>query len=237
MLRKLPAILLAAAWFVPAAPPPKPVRVEVVTGGHDHDAEFYTLFLKRPDLSVNINPHPNAYTGDLRGSTDVLVLYDMVQASALDAVRRKNLRDFLESGKGLVVLHHAIADYADWPWWYEQVVGGRYLLKPDGNQPASTFRHDQDMYVERVAGHPITRGLGPIHVRDETYKGVWISPGVTVLLRTTNPNADGPVAWISPYARSRVVYIGLGHDRQTLITPAYLDLIHRAILWTAGRLD
>jgi type 1 glutamine amidotransferase len=215
----------------------KPVRTELVTGGHDHDPDFYSVFLGRPDLAVDVNPHPDAFTGDMRKNVDVLVLYDMVQASSLDAARRKNLQDFVESGKGLVVLHHAIADYNDWPWWGDEVVGGKYLLKAEGTRPGSTYKHDEDMYVEAVTEHAVTRGLGPLHVRDETYKGMWISPEVKVLLRTGNPTSDGPVAWISPYRKSRVIYIELGHDHLTHNNPDYRELVHRAILWAAGRLD
>ena len=60
---------------------------------------------------------------------------------------------------------------------------------------------------------------------------------VNVLLRTTNVTSDGPVAWISPYEKSRVVYIQLGHDRFAHQNPDYQELVHRAILWTARRLE
>jgi type 1 glutamine amidotransferase len=229
------AVTLPAA--LPEVREARPVRVELVTGGHSHDPDFYSVFVDRTDLAVNVNPHPDAFRHDLRSTTDVLVLYDMVQASSLDAARRTNLRDFVEGGKGLVVLHHAIADYTDWPWWSEQVAGGKYLLKPEGGRPGSTYKHDEDMYVEVAAAHPVTRGLGPLHLRDETYKGMWISPDVKVLLRTTNPTSDGPVAWISPYAKSRVIYIEPGHDHLTHSNPDYRELVHRAILWAAGRLN
>jgi type 1 glutamine amidotransferase len=213
-----------------------PIRVELVTGGHDHDPEFYGVFAGRPDLQVNVNPHPAAFARDMRKDTDVLVLYDLVQTAALDDLQRKNLRGFLESGKGMLVMHHAIADYNDWPWWSEEVVGGKYLLKPEGERPASTYKHDEDVYVTPAADHAITRGLTPLYLRDETYKGMWISPGVTVLLKTDNPTSDGPVAWISPYGKSRVVYIQLGHGPDAHSNPDYQELVHRAILWAAGRL-
>ena len=213
-----------------------PIRVELVTGGHDHDPEFHSVFAGRADLQVNVNPHPAAFARDMRKDTDVLVLYDLVQTAALDDWQRKNLREFLESGKGMVVLHHAIADYDDWPWWSEHVVGGKYLLKPEGERPASTYKHDEDVYVQPATEHAITRGLAPLYLRDETYKGMWISPGVTVLLKTDNPTSDGPVAWISPYEKSRVVYIQLGHGSFAHENPDYQELVHRAILWAGGRL-
>jgi type 1 glutamine amidotransferase len=215
----------------------KPVSVKVVVGGHSYDPELYGVFTGRPDLRVSVDGHPGAYSGDFRKDVDVLVLYDMVQATDVSDARRKNLRSFVESGKGLVVLHHAIADFNDWPWWYEQVVGGKYLLKAEGDRPASTYNEGEDELIEPVAKHPITRGLGPIHVRDEVYKLKWISPKVQVLLKTGHPKDDGPVVWISPYDRSRVVYIEAGHGREAHENPDYQELVHRAILWAAGRLE
>jgi len=57
-----------------------------------------------------------------------------------------------------------------------------------------------------------------------------------VLFKSDNPTSDASVAWISPYARSRVVYIQLGHDHAAHRHPAYRALVHNAILWSAGRL-
>ena len=209
----------------------QPIRTLVVTGGHDHEASFYTLFEGR-EVRATINPHPIAFEQDLRSRFDVLVLYDMVQT--IEEKQRRNLKDFVESGKGMVVLHHAIADYNDWPWWRE-VVGGRYLLKPDGEKPASEYRHDVEQNVTAVADHPVTRGLAPMHFVDETYKGLWISPEVNVLLRSDAASSDGPVAWISGYTKSRVIYIELGHDRQAHLYPPYRQLVRNAIVWAAGR--
>jgi len=224
---------------LPAAFPERqaahPVRVLLVTGGHPFNPEFYQIFVNRPDLQVTVTGHPDAYTHDFRKEADVLVLYDMIPEISDD--KRANLRAFLEAGRGLVVLHHAIADFGSWPWWSEEVVGGKYLLQPEGGRPASTYKHDEDLYVRPVGSHPITRGIGLLHFSDETYHGMWISPKVQVLLATSNPLSDGPVGWIGPYDQSRVVYIQLGHGRFAHENPDYQELVHRAILWTAGRME
>jgi type 1 glutamine amidotransferase len=211
-----------------------PIRALVVTGGHEYETSFYTLFEGYDDLAwTHAGTNTEAFKSDIRDSCDVLVLYDM--SANLDEKGRANLRNFLESGKGTVVLHHAIADYQDWPWWYREVVGGRYLLQPDAGMPASTYKHDEEIFVTPVMNHPITAGIGPMHLWDETYKGMWISPDVKVLLRSDNPTSDPSVAWISPYSKSRVVYIQLGHDHAAHRHPAYRALVHNAILWAAGR--
>ena len=206
------------------------IRVLVVTGGHDYDASFYSLFEGYDDISAVVNPHPGAFRNDLRKRVEVLVLYDMVKA--LEPERQKHLRNYIESGKGLVVLHHAICDYLNWPWWYEEVIGGRWCFNP----AATAYQHDQDILVRPVAQHPITRDFRPFRIWDETYKGLWISPKVQVLLETNHPLSDGPLGWISPYEKSRVIYLQLGHDRSAHLNPEYRRLVRNAILWSAGRL-
>lgn len=221
-----------APWR-PAAKSGDALRVLVVTGGHDHDADFYSLF-NDDGIKALVDPHPGALSGDIRKRVDVLVLYDMLKE--MEPNRQKNLRDFVEGDKGVVVLHHAIGDHINWPWWCEEVVGGRYLFQPADGKPASSYKHDEDIAVRPVGRHPITNGIRPFRIWDETYKGLWISPKVRVLLETDNPTSDGPVAWISPYEKSRVVYIQLGHDRNAHLNPNYQKLIKNAILWAAGKL-
>ena len=182
-----------------------------------------------------MNPHPSGFEANLQKLYDVLVIYDMVQD--IDESQKKNLRSFVESGKGLVVLHHALLDYNSWPWWYQEVAGGRYLVKPDGATPASTYKHDEEQVITPAGPHAITRSIGIFHLWDETFKGMWISPTVKVLLTTDNPTSDGPVAWISPYQKSKVVCIQLGHDHHAHQHPAYRDLVRNAVLWSAGRLQ
>jgi len=211
------------------------IRVLLVTGGHDHDPDLYSVFTGVPYLRVNVNPHPTAFNRDLRKPYDVIVLYDLVQE--IPEAQRTNLRAFLESGKGLVVLHHAVADYNRWEWWWRDVVGGKYQIEKDGEFAASSFHHDQEIRAWGVADHPILRGVGPLHLIDETYKGVWLSPKIQPLLRTDHPLADGVLAWVGPYEKSRVVVILLGHDRQAHHDPGFQQLVRNAVRWTAGRME
>jgi type 1 glutamine amidotransferase len=226
----------AATGRVATATLPKPdsVRVLVVTGGHPYDTSFYTLFEGYPDVRwTHAFSNTEAFKNDIRAKFDVLVLYDL--HTDIAEPEKRHLRDFVESGKGAVVLHHAIADYNNWTWWYQDVVGGRYLLKKEGSVPASTYKHDVEVMAEPVGRHPITAGVGPLHFVDESYKSMWISPSVQVILTTANAEWDGPLAWVSPYQKSRVVYIQLGHDEVAHRNPGYRTLIRNAILWTASR--
>ncbi|MBN2289418.1 MAG: ThuA domain-containing protein [Candidatus Glassbacteria bacterium] len=209
-------------------------RVLVVTGGHEYDTEFYSVFDGDWLVWDHALSNHQAFGSEIRERYDVLVLYDM--SAEISEQEKKNLRDFVEGGKGLVVLHHAIADYNSWEWWWREVVGGRYIL-PGGDQPASSYRHDVELSVRPRGSHPVTAGIGPLQIVDETYKDMWISPQVKVILETEDPTSDGPLAWVSPWQGSRVVYLQLGHDRQAHLHPAYRELVKRSVLWTAGKLE
>jgi hypothetical protein len=62
-----------------------------------------------------------------------------------------------------------VIDNQRWPWRYEEVIGGWYLLAPEGNRRASTYQHDVPMTVRAVAKHPITEGLAEFPIVDEVY--------------------------------------------------------------------
>jgi Domain of Unknown Function (DUF1080)/Trehalose utilisation len=210
------------------------LRGLLITGGHDHEISFYSLFNGYRDLARLPVASSTAFQTDLRGKYDVLIMYDF--SRDLNETGKKNLRAFVESGKGIVVLHHALLNYQEWPWWYKDVVGGSYRLRASGDIPSSTYRGDQRINVTPAEEHPITSGMESFQVMDETYKQMCISPRVRPLLTTDNPNGDKLLAWIGPCDTSRVVAIQLGHGPTVFDHPAYRTLVHNAILWSAGRL-
>jgi type 1 glutamine amidotransferase len=222
-------ILSAPPMGLPAA---RPIRVLLITGGHPHPISFYSVFAEDVNLTVTVNPHPSSYSNDLAEAYDVLVLYDLFDVET--EPDRSNLRRFLASHKGLVVLHHALADNQDWPWWFENVVGGRYLMRPEGKLTASRYAPNTEMRLRVVGQHPITSGIPDFTVRDEAYNDVWVSPRVKVLIQTDSPDSMAPIAWISPYEASRVVYIELGHGPEIFGNQLYRRLVHNAIEWAAS---
>jgi type 1 glutamine amidotransferase len=235
----LAAVPLAAQTAPPErafVPPPRQadaLPVLLVTGGHDHDVSFYSVLDGHDDLAVTVNPHPDAFRGKL-GRFRVVVLYDMV--ADIEPERRANLQAFVEDGGGIVGLHHTVAGYTRWRWWSEEVMGGRYRQEAEDGHPASSYLHDVDLLVRPRRDHPITRGLAPFRIHDETYKGLWISPRAEVLLETDDPTSDGPVAWTFPHPKARIVYVQLGHGREAHMNPVYRSLVRNAVLWAGRRL-
>ena len=209
------------------------LRVLVVTGGHDYPTSFYTVFEGRPEWRwTHAGSSEEAFSREIVTRYDVLVLYDFSQK--LSEEGKGNLQVFAESGKGIVVLHHALCDYQDWPW-FEEMAGGRYLMADQGERKASTYKHDVELFVKPAGSHPIVDPVGPMQLVDETYKGMRVSPKVTPLLEIDHPDGDRYVAWVSPYQPSRVVAIQLGHDEHAHRSQAYRDLVRNAILWSAGK--
>jgi type 1 glutamine amidotransferase len=211
------------------------VRVLIITGGHDHEAAFYSLFDGYQDIGwPAVTDAALAFKQDIRSKYDVLVFYNFTRD--IDDTARKNLRDFVESGKGILVLHHGILNFQKWPWWYEEVVGGLYRLESKNGILNSTVKFGEEHLITAAGKHPITDGLTPFRITDETYKGLFISPNIQPLLFTDNSTSDRTVAWVGPCTTSKVVFIQLGHDHTPFRHPAYRALVHNSILWTAGKL-
>ena len=74
-----------------AKPSQPPLRLLVVTGGHDYETSFYTLFEGQDEITwTHAVSNVEAFRRDIRGRFDVLVLYD--SSRTLDEAGRANLR-------------------------------------------------------------------------------------------------------------------------------------------------
>jgi type 1 glutamine amidotransferase len=141
----------------------------------------------------------------------------------------------IRDGKPLVVLHHSICAYDDWPE-YINIIGGKYFHKPTtvkGKEyPASSYIHDLHFKV-RIADHknPVTKGLDDFEVFDETYKGYYVGEEVTPILTTDEPSSTEVIGWTKMYGKSRVVTLQSGHDAPTFENPDFRKLLKQAIEW------
>ncbi len=254
-MKRLMLLLFAAAAVLAAVPPStdaaEKTRVLLVTGGHGFERpQFFKIFEDNPDITFKAVEHPDPkkqpdaadpfhplLKPDAARSYDVIVLYDMWQKITDEA--KADFVRLLQEGKGLVVLHHAIASYQDWEE-YRKILGARYYLKPtvvDGvEKPRSQWKHDVKFKV-RIADpdHPVARGVKDFEIHDETYKGFDVRPEVKPLLTTDEPLSGPVIGWTHSYGKSRVVFIQLGHDHFAYENPNYRRLVAQAIQWTAGK--
>lgn len=217
------------------------LKLIVVTGGptlRHHinlvPSSFYTLFEGYDNIEWDhASSDEAAFQSEKLADYDVLVMYN--RSDSLSAKSMENLKSFLESGKGVVILHHALGSYNDWKWWWHDVAAGKYQMKDTEDFAKSTYKLGEHISVSAVEKHPITADLTTFDLQDETYKNLWISPEAQILYKTDNPTSDGPIAWISPYPNSRVVVLQPGHTRLAHKNKFYKTLVHRAVIWSSKK--
>ncbi len=237
----LALLFCGTARAADAQNPAGKIRVIVVTGGHDFEQEpFFKLFKDNPDITYKPVEHPNFHPllkTDAARDYDVLVFYDMHQEISDEA--KADFLARLKEGKGLVVLHHAIADYQKWPE-YAKIIGARYYLEAttvDGVPKArSAYQHGVDFKIHVAdPGHPVTRGVKDFRIHDETYNLFDVFDQCRVLLTTEEPKSNKVIGWAKMYGPARVVYLQSGHDHFAYENPNFRQILRQAIQWTAGR--
>jgi len=179
------------------------LRVLVVTGGHPYQADpFFAAFSADPGLVWAHAPQPSAQAwlaAPVTGQWDAIVFYDMpgvgLRPGALPEPESpppalmEGMRRLLDSGQGIVFLHHAIAswpksdEYAHW-------VGGRFLYRPgrlaERDWPDSGYAFDVRHHLTPVdPRHPVLAGLEMgLTLTDELYLAPVLEDEVIPLLRS-----------------------------------------------------
>ena len=238
-----PAILASSAVrAADTAGTDNPTRVLFVCGGHEFETNLYVQFFKTlPGVSFQFVEHPQAqamFKADAAKAYDVIVLYDLYQKITDQA--KADLVARLKEGKGLLAMHHSIANYQKWPE-YEKIIGGLYYLQARdvaGTQkPASTYLEGIDLKVKVVdREHPVTAGIpAEFTIHDESYGKFNVLPDSHPLLSTDAPTSDKVIGWWRTYGKARVVYLQSGHGPDAYSNPEYRKLLANAIRWTAGR--
>jgi type 1 glutamine amidotransferase len=219
----------------------QPVRVLLTFGGHGFEQEaFFGMF---DDLDgvvytkAELPKDARLLHPDLRKTTDVVVMYDMVPKISAD--QQKAFLALLNQGIGVVSLHHNLGAHRDWDE-YVRVIGGKFVFQDEVLEGTpytkSTWSHGEDLRVQVVAPeHPITRGIKDFTIHDESYGGFYTASGVQVLLKTDHPKNDPELAWTTTYGNSRVFYLMLGHDHLAWENPSFVRLLRQGILWAAER--
>jgi type 1 glutamine amidotransferase len=229
-------IVISVSVF--SSTPSTPIRILVVTGGHDYNKEHFNKMLGALDVNITyqIVEFPSAFDMFLpenRDKYDVLVFYHMWQQ--ISEEQAAMLSDCIKQGKPLVALHHSICAFDEWPG-YINIIGGKYFHKPtivNGKEyPACSYIHDLHFNVKIAdRNNPVTKGVTDFEIFDETYKGFYVEDGVTPLLTTAEPSSGPVIGWSKKYGKARVVTLQSGHDVPTFENPNFRKLLKQAILW------
>ena len=238
------SLILALTTTLPAADPAAeqaPVRVLIVTGvdyaGH-HWKE--TAPAMRAVLEVDKQLEARIVDDHEFLASDVIFDYDVIllHLKNYDPTRRaeqvrQNLKRFVSEGGGLVLYHFACGAFEPWPE-FEQLAGRIWDQKKRGHDPRGAFT------VEIVDHeHPITRGMKNFDTDDELYTCLGGKTPIHVLAtsRSKVDDKDYPMAFVLSYGKGRVFHTVLGHDVKAVTAKGPAELLRRACLWAAGRLN
>jgi len=235
-------ILFSPTLFLSASEPVKPIRILVITGGHGYKVEEFNQMLVSlgPKITFQIAELPSAFEmfeSENRDKYDVLVFYHMWQT--ITGEQEKIFADCISQGKPVVVLHHSICAFDDWPEYWN-IIGGKYFHKAtivNGKEyPPSSYIHDLNITL-KIADkkHPVTKSLEDFQVFDETYKDYYVAENVTPLLITDEPSSTPVVGWTKEYGKARIVVLQSGHDVPTFENPNFRRLMKQSIEWVSGK--
>jgi uncharacterized protein len=171
---------------------------------------------------------------------DAVMFFTTGELPISDAQKR-DLLDFVRSGKGFGGVHSATDTFYQWPE-YGDLIGGYFNGHP-WTQPVTLDVEDPD--------NPLVAHLKPsFKILDEIYQFRQFSRDrVRVLLtldtHSVDMGADGvnpgtqdfPLAWIRRYGAGRVFYSALGHFDSTWADPGVRQMMLQGMLWLTGQIE
>ena len=224
---------------------PKPPRVLIVTGAdvpaHDWRATTpvtRSILEEGKRFETFVSEEPSVLETAALQSYDVLVLnYRNPPDAKLSDTARKNILEFLGKGKGLVLIHFAVAAFSDWEEYSK--IAGRVWVGKKGNEKISGHG-DRGKFLVKITAkdHPITAGVSDFTADDELYARLQGDAPIEVLATAFSSDyskKDEPMAWTLPYGKGRVFVTPLGHDAVSRSVPAFQRLLQQGTLWAAGR--
>ena len=178
-------------------------------------------------------------TADRLREFDAIFFFTSGELPLSDSQKR-DLLDFVRSGKGFGGAHSATDTLYLWPEYGELI--GAYFDDHPWTQEAGVDVEDP--------GHPATRKLGnSFRLLEEFYQFRSFSRDrVRVLLtldtrtvtfneRVNRTDGDFALAWCRPYGNGRVFYTAFGHFDETWADSRFQDLLEGALLWLTGEVS
>lgn len=185
-----------------------------------------------------------------------VVVHDECAADITDQAYVANIVNAHKNGLPAVNLHCAMHSYRwgnyrtpvkagdDNASWYEML--GLQSTGHGPQQPIAITFTDKS--------HPITTGLADwTTINEELYNNVQVLGAKTLATGlqkipekkdkkgkvTPASEANAIVAWTNEFGpkKTRIFSTTIGHNNATVEDPRYLDLVARAVLWSAGKLE
>lgn len=180
-----------------------------------------------PDQEHGLNPF------------DVVVFHGRYRER--NAMAEEALSNFVNEGKGLVVLHIASSSFPGSEQWKALV--GRVWLYAEDFPEGTITQSDHPPYGPfnvTVADpqHPIMAGIENFEIEDEMYRDLAIDSRAkeNVLLAAIDPDRGNsePMAFTLEQGKGRVFHTTLGHGTPTFTHPMFQKMLLQAVEWVAG---
>lgn len=216
----------------------QPINVLIVTG-MDHPAHKWrktTPALKKElakdqRMETDVLKDPYQLGAVELGRYDVVFLhFNNWKKPDPNDKSKKNLKQFVAEGGGLVLLHFACGAFRNWDEFPD--IAGKVWDRKNTHDPRGKFT------VEIVnQEHDITREMETFETDDELYIGVKGEKEVTLLARARSKITGRyhPMAFVHRYGTGRVFNTPLGHDARAIHMTGTAELIRHGVAWAAGR--
>ncbi len=238
------ALIAGAAFTLPAAAAPKPLRALMVCGGccHDYASQKHIVsegISKRANVEFTLVHEGNDRTN--RVSTyekpewwkgyDVIV-HNECFGHTDDSKFIENIAAAHKAGVPGIALHCSSHSYrmGKTDAWRETLGIASY-----------SHEKNRDLDVENIKpGHPVMKGFPTkwLDAKDELYKNEKVWPTVVPLAKAYGQDTkkDHVVVWVNTIGDTRFFVTTLGHGNDTMKSDVYLDLITRGLLWSCQQL-
>jgi type 1 glutamine amidotransferase/HEAT repeat protein len=220
------------------AEPGRTTRILIVTG-QEHGAHNWQQtapllaeqLSKDPRLLVDVSENA-AILGSSQIADYAAIVLNFMNPAPFDlgAKGRENLRQYVEGGKGLMLVHFACGAFQEWPE-FRDLVARVWDPKLRGHDPRGPFRVE----ITDVK-HPITEGLKVLDADDELYTCLAGDKPIEVLAKAASKvdQKDYPMAFVAAAGKGRVYQCLLGHDVKAMQMPGVGELYRRGCAWAAG---
>lgn len=195
--------------------------------GKHHDSGRYAPWLAISLFKEGINLTYTVDLNDLNRENlshyDGLIIY--ANHDSLSISQENAMKEFVESGKGLIPLHSASGCFKNSDW-YIKTIGGQF--KSHGQGAFSTTIINKN--------HPVTKGISEFVTSwDETYIHQNLNPDMKVLMTRQEGARQEPYTWVRNEGKGRVFYTAYGHSDSTWKNPGFQKLVNSGVLWAIGK--
>ncbi|MEZ6055527.1 MAG: discoidin domain-containing protein [Planctomycetaceae bacterium] len=226
-------------------PPPKPLRVLLITGGccHDYTAQKSIIakgLWARAYIDVEVvqqggsatNSKIEVYDKENWSEGYDVVIHDECFADVKDTAYVDNILKPHKEGLPGVVVHCAMHCYRD---------GRDEWFKFCGVTSRRHGAHYAHEVLNRDAEHPIMKGFpaGWANPAGELYwiEKLWETAHPLASAKNREKGNEEVCVWTNTYGKGRVFGTTLGHHNVTVEDPVFLDMLTRGVLWAANKLD